>query len=296
MNHIIKKQNRSEYINFLCAQRYSYTKAKSLFQIRIGLSMLFAIFGPIIIFNFDTTKTYIAITAFFYVLFDFLFLRRMENCYREDGAKIQELFDIGLFNLDWNSLVVGDRPDSEKIFSYSKKYKAKNNLDNLKNWYSMEISNLETNSAVVVCQRTNIWWDVSLREKLFWILLAGLIILTLFIVLIFSRDTVILFSTLFSLLPLYETLGDYVKSQRASIIKIKDLKSKLESLIEKIVGGQTITTTELRTTQDEIFRHRSTCLFVPDSFYFFFRDKQENEMNYSARHYVNRIKNKKTIK
>lgn len=291
MNDITKRQNRAEYINFLCAQRYSYTKAKSLFQIRIGLSMLFAIFGPIIILNIDTAKIYVSITAVFYTLFDFLFLRRMENCYREDGAKIQELFDVGLFNLNWNNLVVGDRPDSEKIFSYSEKYKSKNNLDNLKNWYSTEVSNLKINSAVVICQRTNIWWDVSLREKLFWILLAGLVIITLFIVMVFSKDTTILFSTLFSLLPLYEILGDYIKCQRASITRIKELKSRLENFIEKIVDGHPITAIELRTTQDEIFRHRSTCFFVPDSFYFFFRDKQEDEMNYSARHYLNRINN-----
>ena len=289
MNKMIEQQNTDEYIDLLCAQRHSYTKAKTMFQTRIVLAILFSIFGPIIILNFEGVKSYVAIFAIFYTLLDFLFLRRIENSHREDGARIQELFDIGLFNLDWNNIVAGNRPDTEKICSYSKKYKEKSNLDNLNNWYSPEVATLEINNAVVVCQRTNVWWDVSLREKLFWFLGACLVVLAFIVILIFSQDSVTLFSILASLLPLYETLGDYIKSQRASIIKIKDLKSRLEELLENIIHGQTVTTTDLRTVQDEIFRHRSTCLFVPDWFYFFFRDGQERDMNYAAQHYVNRI-------
>jgi len=289
MNNIATQQNTDEYINFLCAQRLYYTKAKTIFQIRIGLSILFAIFGPILILNIEEIKVYVAIMAIFYAGLDFLVLRRIENNHRVDGAKIQELFDIGLFNLNWNNLVVGDRPDAEKIFSYSEKYKTRNSLDNLNDWYSPEIANLETSTAVVICQRTNIWWDVSLRERLFWFLLVVLVVLTLFVVLYFAENSAILFSILASLLPLYEILGDYIKSQHTSIATIKNLKCRLEALIENIIEGQTVTAADLRTMQDEIFRHRSTCLFVPDWFYFLFRDRQEKEMNYSAQYYVGRI-------
>jgi len=290
MNNIAELQNTENHIDLLCAQRFVYTKAKIAFQTRILLSVLFAILGPILILNFEAIKVYVAVVAVSYAFLDLLFLRRLENNYREDGAKIQELFDTGLFKLDWNNIVVGDRPDTEKIFSYSRKYKEKNDLTNLYNWYSPEIGGLDLNEAVVVCQRTNIWWDVSLRDKLFWFLSMGLLALTLLIFLFFSKDSTVLFSILASLLPLYESLGEYIKSQREAIIKTKALKSRLEDFIERLIEGQKINSSDLRITQDEIYRHRSASLFVPDWFYFIFRSKQEDEMNYSAKYYVGRIK------
>lgn len=291
MNNIVRKQNTEEFIDLLCAQRHSYTKAKTVFVFRLVLSVLFAVLGPILILNLERLQGYVAISAIFYTIIDYFILRNIENRHRQDGAKIQESFDTGLFNLDWNNLVVGERPDNEKVYSYSQKYKSKNDIENLTNWYSQDISELELPNATVICQRTNIWWDVALRERLFWMITVGIIVITFIIFIYFYENSVVLLSILATLLPLYETLVDYAKSQRSSITRTKALKNKLENIIESIIAGNTVDTQELRTTQDEIYRHRASCLFVPDWFYFLFRDEQEGQMNYSARHYIDRITN-----
>ena len=40
---------------------------------------------------------------------------------KEDAAKIQELFDTSVFDLPWDSMSVGDKPDTGMILKKSKK-------------------------------------------------------------------------------------------------------------------------------------------------------------------------------
>lgn len=68
------------------------------------------------------------------------------------------------------------------------------------------------------------------------------------IFLYFNESSVVLLLILTTLLPLYEPLIGYIKSQRSSITKTKALKGKLEN----IITGNMVSTQELRTTQDEI--------------------------------------------
>jgi hypothetical protein len=293
MNDILKNQNSEYSIGKLSAQRYLYSRAKYIFISRLALSVVFAIVGPILIFNFESIKIYVAVFAIFYTVIDFFFLRKVENDYRKQGAIIQELFDTELFMLPWNGIVVGDKPDEENVYAYSQKYKSKNkNLDNLNNWYSNEVSNLNISQACAVCQRTNVWWDVSLRTRLLISLISFIFLLTFLIFIFLCKNSENLFLFIASLLPFYETLLDYAKSQFSSIDKIKKLKTHIEKVLDKIIArsiDDVSLKTDLRIIQDEIFRHRATCLFVPDFFYKFFRNKQEEQMNVGAKHYVDII-------
>ncbi|MDD4901740.1 MAG: S-4TM family putative pore-forming effector [Patescibacteria group bacterium] len=293
MNNIIARQNQPDQINRLAAQRYLYSKAKNFFLARLFLSLVFAIIAPILMLEFKNTQYYIAISAVFYLFVDFFFLRRVENSDRKNAAKIQESFDLELFELPWNDIVAGNKIEEEKVLSSSKKYKkkVKNNLANLYDWYSKEIGDIDLLPAVAICQRTNVYWDVSLREKLFWSIMA--IILLLSFVLFFWGKNSIVF--LFSVLPFYEVIIDYAASQYSSVGRIKELKNKIEELLEKLPEFKNINSGikgSLRAIQDQLFRHRESCSFVPDWFYKIFRDRQEEEMNYCAKHYVDKFLSK----
>jgi hypothetical protein len=94
------------------------------------------------------------------------------------------------------------------------------------------------------------------------------------------------------LLPFYSVIIDYARSQYLSIDTIKHLKNTIESLLDDPLlfsAGNNDIKNNLRIVQDEIFRHRKSCLFVPDFFYKYFRDNQEKQMNYSAEYYVNKF-------
>ncbi len=290
MNKIILNQNKKSQIDKLAAQRFLYSAAKKFLLARLGISVIFAIIGPLLMFAIEEAKPYVAISAIFYIFIDCFFLKRIEKKHRRDAAKIQELFDVSLFDLKWNSLVVGGKPNHEKIFLYKKNYKKHNKLSVLENWYPLEIEKLCLLPAVAVCQRTNVWWDVGLRKKFFWSLILFIILLTSVIFTILKDDQGNLLLLIFSLLPFYQVLTDFIVSQFSSINRIEKLEGILKDLLGKTVNENTSKLeNDLRIIQDEIFRHRETCLSVPDWFYKIFRDNQEAQMNYGAEKYVEDI-------
>jgi hypothetical protein len=244
--------------------------------------------------KFTEIQFYVALFAIFYFIFDLLFLRRYESDDRSSAAKIQEMFDIDLFGISWNDVVADSKVDEEKIISCADNYKKKNkNLDNLYDWYPKCIADVDMPVAIAICQRINIWWDVNLRKKLFWSIIFFIVLLTL-VLFVFGKNLANSVFFLFPMLPFYEVIINYAISQSNSIKRILNLKNKIEKLLDdkKLLFDEIKASILLRSIQDEIFRHRESCIFIPDWFYKLFRNKQEDQMNYSAQYYIDNFNNK----
>lgn len=285
MNEITIKQNLQEQIDKLAAQRCLYSKAKNIFYCRILFSLIFAIVMPLLARFLGNYWYHVALVVVFYFIIDIFILERIEDSYKKDAAKIQESFDVEVFNLKWNDVVVGNKIDEEYILKYSDLYKKNNKVDDLLNWYSEEVSKIDLIPAIAVCQRTNIFWDISLRITVFWTIIITLIA-AIFVVFVCSKNPVLI---LLSLLPFYRVMADYCKSQKSTIESIKSLKNKIEGFLNESSNFTIEKISYLRSVQDEIFRHRKNSAFVPDKLYWLNRSKQEKEMNYSAKNYVDRI-------
>ncbi len=283
MNEITIKQNLPEQIDKLSAQRYLYSRSKKFFYVRIFLSLIFAIIIPLLANRLQSQWYYVALVATLYLVIDIFILERCEELFKKNAAKIQESFDVEVFSLPWNDIVVGNKVDEEEVLKYSELYKKRNSVDDLMNWYSQDISKLDILPAVAVCQRTNIYWDISLRKKIFWALIIILII-SVFVIFALSKNPILV---IFSVIPFCRVVAEYCISNHKTIKKIENLKSKIENGFNNLIQLNKIN--YLRTVQDEIFRHRESSAFVPDCFYKLNRDKQEKEMNYSAKHYVDQI-------
>lgn len=285
MNEITVKQNLPRQIDKLAAQRYLYSKAKNIFYSRVGFSLIFAIAIPLLASLLGNYWYYVALVMVFYLVIDVFLLERNENSYKQDAAKIQESFDVDVFGLDWNDIVAGNKIDEEYILKYSDLYKKENKVDSLLNWYSEEVSKIDLIPAIAVCQRTNIFWDISLRITVFWSIITFLIILA-FGAFVCSKNPIIIIC---SLLPFYRVMADYCKSQRLTIKSVEGLKNKIEIFLNDQSNFKIEKINYLRTVQDEIFRHRKTSTFIPDKLYWLNRNNQEKEMNYGAKYYVDRI-------
>lgn len=287
MNEITIKQNLPKQIDKLAAQRYLYSKAKIIFYIRITFSLALAVLAPILISQFSSTQYYVSVVIIFYLLIDIIFLQRAENNHKKDAAKIQENFDLEVFGLDWNSIVVDNKIDEEKIIKYADLYRAKNKekIDKLQNWYSTEIANLGLVPAIAVCQRTNIYWDVSLRKNIFWAMIGVLIVSFIAIFFINSEPILLICSAI----PFYKVVTEYAISQHSTINRIENLKNKIESFLDDRSNFTYEQINKLRSIQDQIFTHRTTSAFVPDWLYWLNRNNQEKEMNYGASYYVDQI-------
>lgn len=285
MNKIPTTQNQPEQIDLLHTQRVLYLKAKRFFLVRSLLALVFAIGGPFIISSNESLAPYIGIFAIFYLLINSLVLEKIENAKKLLAAKNQELFDVKVLELNWNELVVGARPQPEDIREILHYYK---NIDRskLENWYSPSVKDVGLGFARFLCQRTNSWWDNSLRKRYLSLLYTVLgIVLVSLLVLATTLELSIgkfFLGILMPMVPLIEIIIKQLKEHFDAEKHIKELQTKLDGFIDRIIAGEDIpdADTITRCVQDEIFRHRYKCPMVPDIVYWLYRDKQEDQMNF----------------
>ncbi len=287
-NKIAENQNTNLVIDRLAAQRELYSRAKLIFNTRVFFALMLALIGPLVISTFNDTEPYVAFISIVYILIDIFSLERKENECRESAAKIQELIDTELFSLDWNSIVVGNKPDTELIYKNSKAFKKKNTTSTLIDWYPKNISPLDIIPAILICQRSSIWWDVNLRKVYVSILYSLLLFFSAFaLILAVVQNLEIkgILSIALPLLPIYRIFINQIMAQRLTIERTNELKIHTESLIDQITEGnfeENSLITGIRKIQDELYRHRKSCFSLPDWLYKTLRESQEEQMVYNA--------------
>lgn len=286
MSHITQSQNLDRSIDLLCAQRQCYSMSKRMFYSRMFATLGIAVLGPTLLLLMPEIAVQLSLFAIIYLIVDLFWIRRIEERLRVNGAKIQELFDTEVFKLPWNAVACGAKPDREFVSEWKSKFDAnQGDVASLVDWYPSEVSKLEHNAARLVCQRTNLWWDVDLRRKLFWWLIAAVITLLFILVFLFNSQVSILTAAIFVMLPFFEFTTVYATGQHSTIKRSAELKSLVEDCMDKRDFGDESS----RRIQDAMFQHRSSAPFVPDFFYALFKDDQESQMNYSAEHYVSML-------
>jgi len=287
MNEIVVKQNIKTAIDKLFTQRKLYSESKLIFYIRFWVALMIAIFIPILASVLPEQKNYFALFSVVYLLIEVI-LEKIEKNKRSNAAKVQELFDTEVFCLNWNSVVAGQKPDQELISNYILKETGKD-VKALNNWYPTEISKLSRNQAVIICQRANVWWDSTLRNKLVSFSFIFLVILTFLAVVLNIHKTLGTFLiVIIPLVPLYKVVINQIVSHKNSIRRLDFLKEKIDQMIESKTQAS-MCDADLRLIQDEIFRHRTENQPVPDFFYKIFRDKSEKIMNITAEQYIEKI-------
>lgn len=276
---IIRIQNNDEFIKLLKAQRVAYSQAK-LFQILDLISVLSAIILPFIAISntglIDSISAFGVIWTIIYLIGE-NFRKKKTEC----GAKIQEQFDTELFELDWNTILVGDRINPETIFDLSDKIYDKTNLIN---WYSRSIKDsLPLNIKVLLCQRINSSWELDLRKRFVYFIIALLVIYYgIFISYLVINNTGI-FDSLLLLSPsisflIYGVQHSIALNKQAN--SRKSLLSTIDEMVENYKSfGNIPDKISLRQIQDVIFNHRTAPEKVPDWYYDIFKKYNENKTN-----------------
>jgi len=255
--------------------------------------MIAAIIFPIVISKYPAARQPLGAISIIIFLSEILIFERIEFAKRKVAAKIQELFDTEVLGINWNEFVAGSIPDLEIVGKYQK-YITDEDKEHLRDWYPSSLSKLPLNSARLLCQRANIWWDSSLR-KAFSNLLIGVCIILILILLVLNRNDSLTNAALniVPFLPLFRVLYVQIVAQRLSATLVDDLKNKLDELINKLakktIQDKDISEHDIRSIQDEIYRHRSTNQPIPNWFYYLFRDSYESSMKFNADELVDKI-------
>jgi len=293
---IIERQELAENIELLAAQKNVYSRTKNIIGIQVILSIPVAISAVIIAIMKPELKGYVALWGILVVIFDLFIFTPWIKRLRDIAARIQELFDTKVLGLDWSEISVGKKPDPEVIYEEANKHGLKEkSISGLKNWYPIIIDSVPEIFGLVICQRSNVWWDARMRRR--YALYMRIFLVSIAVGLIgyglYERKDMFEFLA-YLVAPLAST---YIFGYRQMVEQnsAADRLDKLKEISEKIwsdaLSGEepSALKTKCRALQDQIFKHRKENPPIFDFLFKWFRDGNELLMNKGAETLVNEV-------
>ena len=281
-NGINQRQNEEKCVAMLAAQRQLYNDAKKLDWTSTVLSVLipFLLSCILLFVSKDSPVGVISyIVSIVSMIFSFCVSGHIKN-EKRTAAFIQQKFDTYVYTMPWNRRIFGDDKNvSSEIAQYSEKILSNNaEKEKLKNWYTVEADRKPLNEGILVCQRENFTWDAGLRKR-FRRLSIGVVVLLSGAVLIMG---VILNESVIELLcriafwaPMLQWLFETVKMLNDDLENLNELDVAINSKEEKSME-------DLQDIQKLIYEHRKGCLTIPNFFYGYFKDNDEDRAHRMA--------------
>ncbi|MCR9520280.1 S-4TM family putative pore-forming effector [Vibrio alginolyticus] len=284
MTTLNDRQNSTDAIECLCAQSQLYTDAKVVLGIYLLLSIGIVLFLNLCVVPLtqnswlglkpiDGLSEYITLYTFILALIELFFVRGFVKRSREKAAKIQEYFDYIVYQINWNDIVVGDKPDLEMINKAYKKYIRKGKDTTVfQNWYTPDIADIaDENKINFLCQRENLSWDSDQRSSFSTLLWASalFVFISCFIA-AYALELDIKQYLLFILIPSWPAVS-YAYS---SYIENKDTveeKLKLKAIVQDKLNSD-ITSQDIRLIQDMLYNSRKNAALIFDWYYVYYRD------------------------
>lgn len=268
------RQTQPDSLILLAAQRHLYSRAKRVRNISVMIIVGIAILGLIAsVIENQQFAHLLASLALLSWLFDQRVLATKEHALRTEAATIQEAFDCFVLDLPWPSYKGVHRPTNDRVKQLAM---TATDAGPLENWYPPDSIPADPMMARLHCQRTNCWWDVTLREKwigflrtLFWALLAVLVLLSASTGITVAKLTAVFAS---NIRVIAWGLNE-CDNQAAAIGRLH----AIHSFISSFRVEQPPSAVEIRGVQDAVFDHRRSTPPVPDWFYWWHRRVQERE-------------------
>jgi len=295
-NDIKERQNEPEFIQLLKAKSVAYDTADFWQNVDIAIVVM-GMLIPFVKFFFPDFKEFAYILlGWGFVSFGISFIwdnRRKSNA--KTGAKIQQEFDNKLFKLGLDVELIAD--DTAKL---SKKYKK--DVTKLNDWYSSMLTpEVNQNTAVLLCQRTNLLWSKGLREKLIMSFVWVGVIYYAIILLVGCITSMMLLDFLMVFVaPSLSMIKFIVKSydKQTEIVNLIDKQlTKADDLLKQYINhGIEPEKNELISIQNGILELRQKPEVLPYHLYKFYRKYNEEVTDDSVQLYVKQILNKQNSK
>lgn len=297
---IVEKENQQKNIERLAAQKEIYFVAKRLFFWQLVLTAFVTVFLTLLDLTLSPLGYSIAWIRGLYgiviALLDLLLLTPSINQLRQKAASIQELFDCEVLGLEWNKILVGDKPMNEDIKKYSDQHLRRvKSFDKLKSWYAETIEAVDGAAAKIICQRSNFSYDYSIRKSfIHWVVGISIAIFVLLAAIALFNDVSLRSFVLTVILPFLPVLTLSVKlynEHGTSIRNLESLKSHISGLWSGVVSGTTINLeSPLRQIQDKIYLNRKSNPLIPERVYDRLRPGLEQQMYYCVDELVEEYK------
>lgn len=302
------EQNKEYYIKRIAASKFLYSRAKKLlgcfFLLNVVIVFLFSLAS--VLLNSEPFMTWLgfakvdisiwvtSLSLVIVVLSNVLLLPYIEKT-KKLAAKLQDLVDRKLYGLPENPLVVGGAPGDDVAHRYGERYLKKFGRASVENWYPSNIGGLSWSCQALLCQLSCVSWDISLRRRFnFCIIALGvLIFLFIFSVSLFGNMQVheIVKNMIAVVSPVFSFGYAYYTGNASSIVKAKSLCGAARDVVDSAdnSGNFQVDLASVASLQDQIFLKRVSDWPLPDFFYNRFRSEQQEEMFYSAESLVKRM-------
>jgi hypothetical protein len=177
VNAIPERQNTPEFIRLLRARSQTYRRAVQLQVVQLVLTVAVPVVSAILGLLVVEARPYVAALALAITLIDIAVLDRAMKRRLKTAALICEEFDCALLEMPWNRFAAGKRPSPEIISEADRTWPK--GEEKLEDWYPPIVGSAPLHLARIVCQRTNLWYDATLRERYSNVLLIGAIAIVL---------------------------------------------------------------------------------------------------------------------
>lgn len=299
MSNILTRQNEEGNLQYMRAARRFYSDAKQLLALQmlltIGVPMTGVIAG--LLTPDPTIKALVAFIALSIAIADASVLDRWIKGIVGRGAKAQEHFDCAVLQMPWDQFVAGDALAPEEVHAASARFSNSENDNAIRDWYPAAVGELPVHLGRVVCQRTNLWYDSSLRRMYGRSVLAVAITtaLALFVAGLFGRLSLgeFVINALAPAAPMLIWAVREFHRQRDTVNGQDRVRKYADKLWERVKTGdcgEPDCDAQSRQFQDAIFNRRSTGPLIFDWIYKLRRSGMEASMNAGAQQLVGELR------
>lgn len=281
-NGIRLRQNEEHSIEMLAAQRQLYSDAKRYDWLSTALSV-WVPFGLAIILLFISEDSPVGVVSYIASIISAIISFMVDgiiNNKKELAASIQQKFDTYIYNMSWDMRIFGkNRNLNNEIAVYSSKILSdEEEKKSLYDWYTPSVDGKELKEGILSCQRENVWWDVGLRKrfKTGSIIVIFILCIAVFVMGICKNESIVKLLWRFAFVaPMLEWLFSTIKQLNVDI-------NELQELDERINDDESKSIEDLQDIQKLIFDHRKNCFAIPNFFYKYFKDNDEDKAHRAA--------------
>ncbi|MEU9442261.1 S-4TM family putative pore-forming effector [Streptomyces sp. NPDC048304] len=169
-SRILVEQNADTALHRLRAMSVSHSRAQRLANARTGVSLLLAAAGLVTAFVPGLTVI-VTVLGGLWAVAHSVGLTAWESAEARRAALLQELFDVRLYRLAWNTALAGTPPAPQEVSSLSRRFRGEE--AELRDYY--EIPALPHPYDVLACQQQNLGWGARVRRRYARTVLAALL-------------------------------------------------------------------------------------------------------------------------
>lgn len=290
-NQITAHQDEPRFLKLLRARSETFREASHWQIVQFALTVIAPLVGAVVAVLTPDARPYVAAAALVIAMLDSSLVDRIQKQKLKTAARIAEQFDCELLEMAWNPYAAGKKVEPETIEGAAQRWP--NGNGKLEGWYPAAVAQVPIHLARIICQRTNLWYDGTLREKYSSILLWSAIAIAL---LLFSAG----FAARLSMVDFVAvvmapatpvvnwTLREFFR-QRDAADALKLARSEAEALwAAALEGGCDATECARRSRefQNTIFARRASNPLIFPKIYDWLRPGLETQMNRGAEAYV----------